>query len=376
VGFKANRKSKSLAKSIVIALRHTDRVCEIDLGLTTRTIQSIVDVMQVPFPVLERIRIWPKDTVEPVVIREFLGGSAPCLKEVYVDSIGIPFLALRRLLLSTDNLVELVLKKILKSCYFSPDAFATALSGLNHLEKLEISFLPPASRSTTNMESLPPLERSTCPSITSLTFYAASEFVESFVARTHMPALTNLEIRLFNQLILEIPQLYGFIYRVGHGSFYHLGMAQFEDSVSIRFYPKKRGHGLDHCGLIIPCRQLDWQLSFITEILNQIPNLISNAKLFKIYNFAMPAGREDVDPAQWLELFQPLSHISEVYVETERLVLDVVHALINEDIAAGVLPGLAKLYLKGYRNSPPAVDAAERFVAIRKLASRNILLSG
>ena len=83
-----------------------------------------------------------------------------------------------------------------------------------------------------------------------------------------------------------------------------------------------------------------------------------------------------MDPAQWLELFQPLPHLSEVRVDVEELVPDIVHALANEDMAAGVLPGLTKLYLEGYRKLPSATDAVERFVATRKLANRNIVLSG
>ena len=91
----------------------------------------------------------------------------------------------------------------------------------------------------------------------------------------------------------------------------------------------------------------------------------------------MPAGWEDVDPAQWLELFQPLPSLSEVRVhDIEELVPGIVHALVNEDMAAGVLPGLTKLHLAGYRTSPFAIDAAERFIATCKLSNRNIFLHG
>jgi hypothetical protein len=229
------------------------------------------------------------------------------------------------------------------------------------------------------MEPPPPLERSTCPSIISLGFYGASEYLEAFVARAHMPALTIMKIRFFNQLIFEIPQLYIFTSRVRHRSFHHVEIEYFKDSVYIWFNREgSRGHGLEGCTLklIIPCRQLDWQLSFTTEIFNQIPNLISDVNLLQIYNFEMPAGREGVDPAQWLELFQPLPSLSEIRVVAEELLLDVVHALVNEDMATGVLPGLTSLHLRGYRKSPSAKHAVERFIAARKLANRNIFLSG
>ena len=379
VGFNANSKSKSLPKNVVIALRHPDRVCRIDLSVPTPISQSIADVMQVPFPTLERIRIESKGAAEPVVISEFLGGSAPRLKEIDVDGIAIPFLALRQLFLSTNNLVRLVLENIPKSCYFSPDDLVTIVSSSGHLKELRIRFRPPASRSTTNIETSPPLERSTFPSLTWLLIYGSSEYVEAFVARTHMPALITLTIGFFNQVIFEIPQLYGFISRVeGLKFFDQVTITPSEQAVAVSFQRRKEKRGYDPtgCRLSVPCRQLDWQLSFTTQMFNQLSPLLSSAKLLIIDKpYSMYTGREEVDPAEWLELFQLLPHLSEVRVHIEELAQDVAHALANEDMAAGVLPGLTSLRLKGYRKSQSAIDAAERFVATCKLANRNIFLS-
>jgi hypothetical protein len=205
--------------------------------------------------------------------------------------------------------------------------------------------------------------------------------MEAFVARIHLPALTTLRIRFFNQLIFEIPQLYGFISREGLNLFNEVLIIPAEKYVEIPFYRKeKRGYDPGGCHFSIPCRHLNWQLSFTAQIFNQLPPLLSGAKLLIIDKpYLMSTGREDVDPAQWLELFQPLPHrphLSEVRVDIEELVPDVVHALVNGDMAAGLLPCLTSLHLEGYRKSPSAIDAVERFVATRKLASRNIFLSG
>ena len=380
VWFKGSPKSKSLPENVIIALRHTDRVCEIDLGVTNPISQPIADVMQVPFPALESIRIASNDAAEPPAIRGFLGGSAPRLKVIHVEGLAIPFPALRQLLLSTDNLVELFLRNIPKSCYISPNALVTILTNLGHLKKLDVRFRPPTSRSTTDMEP-PLLERPTFPSLISLGFRGASEYVEAFVARTYLPALTTLSITFFNQAIFEIPQLNGFISRVeGLMSFNHISIIFAENAVGITFYRKeKRGYRNwgQNCNLSISCRRLDWQLSFTTQIFNQLFPLISSAKVLIIYKpYAMSAGREEVDPAQWLELFQPLPHLSEVRVDVEELVPDIVHALVNQGMAAGVLPGLTSLYLEGYQKSPSTIDAAKRFVDSRKLANHNIFLRG
>jgi len=76
-----HRKSKSLHKNIILALRHSDRVCDIRLIFPVSTIASIIDALQEPFPKLERIRIWPqgfeRPAGEPPVLTKFLGGSTP-----------------------------------------------------------------------------------------------------------------------------------------------------------------------------------------------------------------------------------------------------------------------------------------------------------
>ena len=55
VWFEGSPESESLPENVIIALRHTDRVYEIDLGVTNPISQPIADVMQVPFPALEFI---------------------------------------------------------------------------------------------------------------------------------------------------------------------------------------------------------------------------------------------------------------------------------------------------------------------------------
>jgi hypothetical protein len=85
----------------------------------------------------------------------------------------------------------------------------------------------------------------------------------------------------------------------------------------------------------------------------------------------MPAGKEDVDPTQWLELFQLFTHVREIHV-FEQLVPDIVQALVME----AVLPELTSLSLNGYRKSPSTAKAAEEFVATRRVSGRTVSLSG
>jgi len=225
----------------------------------------------------------------------------------------------------------------------------------------------------------PPLEHSTFPSLILLDFYGASEYLDAFVARAHTPALDSLRTRFFNQAIFEIPHLYGLLSRLE--GFKGLGKAYIgleEKSVFVSFSKDRLASMNRRLNLSIQCRQLDWQLSFITQIFNQLSPLLSSAGLLTLNREDLSAstGREDVDPEQWLEFFQSLPHFSKVTVFLHELVPDIVHVLVNEDMAAGVLPSLTELDLSGYRESQSTIDAAERFVATRKLANQNIVLSG
>ena len=87
----------------------------------------------------------------------------------------------------------------------------------------------------------------------------------------------------------------------------------------------------------------------------------------------MPTGVEDVDSPQWLELFQPFRHVTQVHVWERRLVPGIVQALVGE---AGVLPELDSLHLSGYRGSPSVVKDAEQLVSTRRLAGHAVRLIG
>ncbi len=168
VRFKGSPKSKFLPNNIDVALRHPDRVYDISIGVTSSIIGSLIEVVQEPFPALKKIEITSKDSTETPVLQ-----------------VGE---AMRRLLLSTNNLVKLWLRNIPKTCYFSPEAIATCLSALAQLKDVYICFHSPAS-SPTLSRAPPPLERATLPSLLSLAFHGTNEYLEQLVARIDSPAL-------------------------------------------------------------------------------------------------------------------------------------------------------------------------------------------
>jgi hypothetical protein len=131
----------------------------------------------------------------------------------------------------------------------------------------------------------------------------------------------------------------------------------------------------ENCILGTSCRQLDWQLSFVTQILSQLPSLLFSVHTLDIQSGdELPTGEEDVEPAQWLELFQLFTHVTQVVV-SEKLVPSIVQALVADEMTAEVFPELTSLQLRRYRRTPSVAKAAEQFVAARGLTGCTISLT-
>jgi hypothetical protein len=361
----------------MVALRRPDRLCEIDLHVTSSMLAPIVEVTRKPCRVLEIIRITVEDPTGPSVLvgNGFLGGSAPDLREIKLDGIAFPFPSIRQVLLSTNNLVELHLSNIPNDAYFSPNDLVTGLSTSVQLKRLTVDFFHSIPSSLSPSMTHPPPQRTTLPSLTVLSFHGASGYLDEFVARIELPALCKFAIRLFNDIFFEIPQFCQLIPRLD--ALKSPAQAIVKHSVDFVGIYFEEGNLLssEDCFLGTSCRQLDWQLSFVTQILSQLPSLLSSVHLLDIRSHnELPTGEEDVDSTQWLELFQLFTHVTQVYV-LAQLVPSVLQALAADDMTSEVLPELTSLQLGGSRRLPSVAKAAEQFVARRGLTGRTLSLS-
>src|SRR6267154_4327055 len=93
--------------NIIVALGHSDRVCEIDLNMTSPHLERVFAAMQKTFVALKELWLRAIDDRAPVVSDSFLGGSAPHLRHLVLTSIPLQFPVLRKLLLSAPNLIIL-----------------------------------------------------------------------------------------------------------------------------------------------------------------------------------------------------------------------------------------------------------------------------
>ena len=121
--------------------RNHNRICEIDFHLTRWELEGLnvlISAMQGPFPALRRLRLLSavKWYQYPPVPDGFLGGSAPRLQSLQLDSI--PFPALPNLLLSATDLVDLCLWIIPDFAYISSEVMLTSLAVLVNPKSLAI----------------------------------------------------------------------------------------------------------------------------------------------------------------------------------------------------------------------------------------------
>ena len=359
----------------MVALRRPDRLCEIDLHVTSSMLASIVPVTQRPCRALESVRVTVEALTGPSILirKAFLGGSAPHMREIKLDGITFPFPSIQQVLLSTKNLVDLHLGHIPNDAYFSPNDLVTGLSTSLQLKQLTVDFHSLPSSTPPSM-TRPHPQRTTLPSLMSLDFHGTSGYLEEFAAQIELPALNKIAIRLFNDIFFEIPEFCKFIPRLNAlKSPTRVIIKQSVDFVGVHFEKGKSSNENWFFGT--SCRQFDWQVSFATQITSQLSSHLSSVRSLDIQSGdELPTGEEDMDATEWLELFQPFTHVTQVCV-SEKLVPSIVPALVVEEMTAEVLPELTSLQLGGYRRSPSVAKVAEQFVTTRRLSGHTVSLT-
>jgi len=90
--------------NIIDALQHHDRVREITFWYLPGwllPVERVAEMAHRPYPELTSLELRSNDGSEPVLPNYFLGGSAPRLRTLVLDSVSFP--GLRKLLLTANN---------------------------------------------------------------------------------------------------------------------------------------------------------------------------------------------------------------------------------------------------------------------------------
>jgi hypothetical protein len=361
--------------NIIAALKHNDRVCEIELWrVPSSLLENVLVAMQVPFSALTDLRLASKDEPAPVVPDLFLGGSAPCLRNLSLRSI--PFPGLPKLLLSATHLVDLSLRDIPHSGYISPTALVTCLSTLTGLKKLILEFESPQSCPDRESRHLPSPTLSVFPVLTYFKFKGVSEYLEDLVARIDAPLLDSLGTTFFHQLVFDIPHISQFFSRTPNFKALDEARVVFEDrAVQVTLPLPSRISADESLRLGISCKESEWQLSSLAQICTLYFPPLSTVEHFYICEdrYWPPRWQDDTESAQWLELLHPFSTAKNLYLSTE-VIPHIARALrqLDGERVTEVLPALRNLFLEGLREN---VDILGPFLFARQSVGYPIAVS-
>ncbi|KAH9992239.1 Piwi domain-containing protein [Russula compacta] len=382
ISFNRDVKDEGPQDNIVAALERRDRACLIYLyHLRSCMLERLAPLMQEPFPALTHLHLESSNYDSPPVLPEpdrFLGGSAPRLQIFSLWNIHFPFPALSKLLLSASHLSNIDLHDIPITAYISPEAMATFLAALPRLTDLSFGFRSPQSRPS--QISLPPRTRAVLPALTRLVFRGVSEYLEDFVARIDTPLLTWCITTLFMDLIFNVPHFCEFISRAESLRPHNPAKVTLSSwSIDIIFGSFLLGLGSEYSSrleLEIKCQDADWQISSMAQVCSQLSPLFTRVEQLdireRIYEEAWP--RNDIDPTQWFELFDPFPGVQSLYVY-DKLTPIVAHTLreLTGERVTQVLPALRSLFFKATSPSPTCtLEDIEAFVAARQHSSQSV----
>ena len=279
-------------ENIMAALKHSDRVSSISLALTN----SLLGKLSEPFSELEELVLLSRDNAQLTLPGAFQWG--PRLHTLRSTRIAIPILP--QLLSPSTDLVDLQLHEIPNVGYFPPDAFANALSAMAQLETLSLHFLSLPPRR--NYVSLSPhsAERVVLPALTCLRYRGTSKYLDNFVARIDAPRLGDIDITFFSQPTMDASQLGRFIERIEFQTSPSQAEVQISGhTISISFTNSSTSTCLR---LQISCKQLDWQLSSMTQVCDQFSPFLRHVTNLGIDTTQSSSEQNDVGSEQWLEL--------------------------------------------------------------------------
>ena len=362
---------KTIFGKVIAVLKHSDRICYVNLKVEGSMLGRISEAMQKPFPVLTYLEVRSRNGTAPALPAKFLGGSALSLHRIHLE--GIPFPALPTLLLSATDLVTLKLYKIPQNGYISPQAIIVGLAALPKLQAFVLKFQLAPPRSDRINSSPPPTIRTVLPVLTSFHFQGASEYLEDLVARIDTPQLRGIEINFLNQLVdFQVPQLSKFVDRsidLELTSFRHAHIDFSSGSVkyAMSHNDQPEHSSCRHPTILILCQGIDWQVSHLAHVFSQLSATLSNVVLLDIH--ASGSDLEGTDDVEWLHLLHQFPTLQTLDVHPRELAKQI--ALALEDITAvmidQVLPSLDSISLEGQPSS-----SIEKFVALRQLSGRPV----
>ena len=368
--------------NVIADLEHSDRIRQIQIFLnryTTQEIEKLWAAMQVPFPGLTVLYLGHDvSSSVPVLPDSFLGGSAPRLR--YLDLNSIPFPGIPRLLFSATHIVRLSLLNIPHSGYISPEAMVTCLSALISLEFLELEFQSPQSCPDleTQLPFLP--TRFVLPTLVLFRFKGASEYFEEFVAQIDAPQVYWLSITFFNDIYFDTSELTKFMGRTPTLGLYDEARLIFTGRQAIvRFLPWPEPSNHRMVEVTILCQVSDWQLSFLVQMCTSSLRLLLTMENLYIYEDLYnprPDWKDGIEDTELLDLLHPFTAVKNLYL-SRQFAPRIAPALqeLTGERTTEVFPALQNLFLQGFQPSKPIHEGIARFISARQLINHPVIIS-
>jgi len=363
--------------NVVAALERSDRVREISISISRSQSEEVWKGMQEPLPELTFLDLDSNNEHEPVSILpdSFLGGSAPRLQSLFLESI--PFPGLPKLLSSATNLAELSLSNISPSGYISPEAMVTGFSALTRLESLFLEFESPLPRPDRESRRLARPTRSVLPALTRFKFNGASEYLDDLVARIDVPRLNDFSTTFFEQLDLDTPHLAQFIRRTPYSKAFRKAHITFfiGDAVMVNLSSQTLDRG--ELNLAALTTVPEWHIGSLTQVCtSSLPVLPTLENLYIHGGFTRVNWQYHIENHQWLGLLHPFIYVKNLYV-SEEFVPSIVSALqeLIGDRTTEILPILQNIFLERHELSGPVQEGIGQFVAARQLTRHPITVS-
>jgi hypothetical protein len=352
--------------NIIAALKESDRVSYISLTVTRSLVEKLSAISE-QISGLEELSLLSSDSLLPTLPNTFRWG--PRLRTL--DSTGIAFSSFPQLLLPSQGLVDLRIHEIPTTGYFSPDGFASALSGMTNLRLLSLHFLSLPPRRNYRSFPQPSGERVVLPTLTYLKYRGTSKYLDGFVARIDAPRLGDIDITFFYQPTMDASQLGRFIERTEmQTSLIQADVETSAKSISVSFTDQSTCTPLR---VQISCTRLDWQLSCMAQVCDQFSSFLFRVEQLSLNTTLSSSGRDDVGGEHKLELVRPFYGTRDFRVADE-LTTDVFRGFgpINGG-SITVFPALRHLRVeKPMAINEPSWDALQSFMTSRSLSGRPV----
>jgi hypothetical protein len=349
---------------IIAALKRSARIISISLTVTSSLLEKLSAISE-PFSELEELALLSQDAMQLTLPSTFRWG--PRLRTLH--STRIAFHSFLPLLSLCHDLVDLQLHEIPLSGYISPEAFANSVSEMTQLRSLSLHFLSFRHRPS-YLDSPPPLgERNVLPALTCLKYQGTSKYLDSFVARIDAPQLEDIKITFVNQTTMDASQLGRFIERIEMQG--PLIQADIETSANAIVASFTNSSTSTCVRLQIWCKQLDWQLSCMAQLCDQISPFLFHVNDLGIKT-TRSSGWRDVVKEQWLGLFHAFRNANSFRL-VGKLATQILYALGLGGGSTSVLPSLTHLRVqKPIEMHGPSWDAIQSFTTSRSISGRPV----